>query len=46
MTDATTRSQRYAFGRTVLDSVDGAAGGAVVDALSDVSPELGHQVVS
>ncbi|MFT3714770.1 MAG: carboxymuconolactone decarboxylase family protein [Gordonia sp. (in: high G+C Gram-positive bacteria)] len=46
MTDATTRAQRYTHGRAVLDSVDGSAGAAVVDGLADISPELGHQVVS
>ncbi|GAA1873355.1 carboxymuconolactone decarboxylase family protein [Asanoa iriomotensis] len=30
----------------VLDRVDGDSGRRVIDALADVSPELGHQVVS
>jgi 4-carboxymuconolactone decarboxylase len=44
--DATTRTQRYEHGRTVLDAVDGAAGARVIDALEEISPELGHQVVA
>jgi 4-carboxymuconolactone decarboxylase len=44
--DATTRTQRYEHGRTVLDAVDGAAGARVIDALEDISPELAHQVVA
>jgi len=46
MNDATTREQRYDHGRSVLDAVDGTAGENVLDALKDVSPELGHQVVA
>ncbi|MEU1203811.1 carboxymuconolactone decarboxylase family protein [Nocardia sp. NPDC005825] len=37
---------RYEHGMSVLDQVDGAAGRRIVDALSDTSPELGHQVVA
>lgn len=46
MHEATTRQERHRHGRAVLDAVDGAAGAAVIDALEDISPELGHQVVS
>ena len=46
MTDTTERLQRYASGRAILDDIDGAAGANVIDALADISPELGHQVVA
>lgn len=46
MTEATTREDRYAHGRDVLEAIDGEAGVNVVQALQDISPELGHQVVS
>jgi 4-carboxymuconolactone decarboxylase len=46
MPNATTRQERYDRGRTVLDAVDGTAGASVIDALKDIAPELGHQVVS
>jgi 4-carboxymuconolactone decarboxylase len=52
MTDRTTANQpetrqdRFARGKEVLDRVDGESGRRVLDALADVSPELGHQVVS
>jgi 4-carboxymuconolactone decarboxylase len=44
--EATTREERHDHGRAVLDAVDGTAGAKVIDSLRDVSPELGHQVVS
>ncbi|MGX1543648.1 carboxymuconolactone decarboxylase family protein [Streptomyces adustus] len=46
MNPNSTREERFAHGLEVLRSVDGEAGQRVVDALDDVSPELGHQVVS
>jgi 4-carboxymuconolactone decarboxylase len=46
MTRSTERQQRFERGKAVLDEIDGAAGAAVIDALSDISPELGHQVVA
>jgi len=46
MHEATTRQERHDHGRAVLDAVDGAAGANVIDALKDISPELGHQVVA
>jgi 4-carboxymuconolactone decarboxylase len=46
LSEATTREDPYDHGRTVLDAVDGTAGANVVDALKDVAPELGHQVVA
>ncbi|WP_179472336.1 carboxymuconolactone decarboxylase family protein [Mycolicibacterium vinylchloridicum] len=46
MNEATTRTERYEHGLAVLDAVDGTAGANVINALSDISPELGHQVVA
>ncbi|UNX54470.1 carboxymuconolactone decarboxylase family protein [Georgenia sp. TF02-10] len=46
MGEPTTRADRYDRGRTVLDVIDGTAGANVIDALADVAPELGHQVVA
>ncbi|CAH0146065.1 carboxymuconolactone decarboxylase family protein [Microbacterium sp. Bi128] len=46
MTETTERQQRFARGKEVLDAVDGAAGANVIDALAEVAPELGHQVVA
>lgn len=46
MTETTDRQQQYERGRAVLDAIDGAAGANVIDALGDVAPELGHQVVA
>jgi 4-carboxymuconolactone decarboxylase len=40
------RDERFAHGLKVLGEIDGEAGHAVIDSLADVSPELGHQVVS
>ncbi len=46
MTEQTERQQRFEQGMAVLDAVDGTAGANVIDALGDISPELGHQVVA
>jgi len=46
MNESTTRQDRHNHGRAVLDAVDGAAGANVIDALKDISPESGHQVVA
>jgi 4-carboxymuconolactone decarboxylase len=46
MTDTTERQQRFNHGKKVLDAVDGTAGTNVIEALRDISPELGHQVVA
>ncbi|WP_369252145.1 carboxymuconolactone decarboxylase family protein [Streptomyces sp. R41] len=46
MSDATTREERFEHGLGVLERVDGEAGQRVVDALSDINPELGHQIVA
>ncbi|MEU6552577.1 carboxymuconolactone decarboxylase family protein [Streptomyces sp. NPDC046915] len=46
MSESTTRDERFAHGLEVLKRVDGEAGQRVVDSLADISPELGHQVVS
>jgi 4-carboxymuconolactone decarboxylase len=40
------REQQYEHGLKVLQQIDGEAGQKVVDSLDDISPELGHQVVS
>lgn len=46
MTETTERQQRFTRGKEVLDAVDGVAGANVIDALAEVAPELGHQVVA
>lgn len=46
MNESTTRQDRHNHGRAVLDAVDGTAGANVIDALKDISPELGHQIVA
>ncbi|PBC65153.1 4-carboxymuconolactone decarboxylase [Streptomyces sp. Tue6028] len=46
MSDATTREERFEHGMDVLKRVDGEVGERVVDSLSDISPELGHQIVA
>ncbi len=46
MSEMTPRQQRFEAGKKVLDAVDGTAGTNVIDALEDISPELGHQVVA
>ena len=43
---AETRADRFARGMQVLQDVDGEGGQRVIDALADISPELGHQVVA
>jgi 4-carboxymuconolactone decarboxylase len=40
------RDEQYEHGLRVLREIDGEAGQRVVDALADISPELGHQVVA
>jgi 4-carboxymuconolactone decarboxylase len=40
------RDQQYEHGLAVLRQIDGEAGQRVVDSLADISPELGHQVVT
>lgn len=42
---AQTRRERIDYGRSVLDAVDGEVGLRVVQALEDVSPALGEQVM-
>lgn len=46
MTNAETRQDRFERGMKVLSEVDGEAGRRVVDSLTEISPELGHQVVA
>lgn len=46
MSDADERQQRFERGKAVLDAVDGAGGTRVIESLSDISPELAHQVVA
>lgn len=41
-----TRAARFAAGKQVLDAIDGEAGQNVIDSLSDIAPELGHQIVA
>jgi 4-carboxymuconolactone decarboxylase len=45
-TTSTTREERFEHGLEVLKRVDGEAGERVVAALSDINPELGHQIVA
>lgn len=40
------RQTRFDYGKSVLDAIDGEAGSRVIESLSDVAPELGHQVVA
>ncbi|MFF0390072.1 carboxymuconolactone decarboxylase family protein [Kitasatospora sp. NPDC004615] len=44
--EATTRQQRLEHGLDVLGRIDGEAGENVLAALSDISPELAHQVAA
>ncbi|MFJ5924605.1 carboxymuconolactone decarboxylase family protein [Kitasatospora sp. NPDC092948] len=44
--EATTREQRLEHGLDVLGRIDGDAGENVLAALSDVSPELAHQIAA
>ncbi|TDC52822.1 carboxymuconolactone decarboxylase family protein [Micromonospora sp. KC207] len=46
MAERKERQEGFERGKAVLDAVDGAAGAKVIDALGDISPELGHQVVA
>ncbi|MGW1227754.1 carboxymuconolactone decarboxylase family protein [Streptomyces sp. NPDC001478] len=43
---AETRQDRFDRGMKTLTSIDGDGAQRVIDALADISPELGHQVVS
>jgi 4-carboxymuconolactone decarboxylase len=43
---AQTRQDRFERGMEILSRVDGEGGQKVIDALADISPELGHQVVA
>jgi 4-carboxymuconolactone decarboxylase len=40
------RQERFDQGKDVLDRIDGAAGAKVIEALADIAPELGHQIVA
>jgi 4-carboxymuconolactone decarboxylase len=40
------RDDRYEHGLMMLQQIDGQAGQKVIDALADVSPELGRQVIA
>lgn len=44
-TGAQTRQERIDYGRSILDAVDGESGHRVMEALADVSPVLGEQVL-
>ncbi|GAA4230799.1 carboxymuconolactone decarboxylase family protein [Actinomadura meridiana] len=46
MIEATERQRRFDEGKAVLDAIDGEAGANVIEALGDISPELGQQVVA
>ncbi|HTF09233.1 MAG TPA: carboxymuconolactone decarboxylase family protein [Asanoa sp.] len=46
MDEKTSRQERFDQGKEVLDRIDGEAGAKVIEALSDIAPELGHQVVA
>ena len=46
MGDTQERQRRFEQGMVVLDAIDGEAGANVIASLSDISPELGHQVVA
>ncbi|MFT0848270.1 carboxymuconolactone decarboxylase family protein [Actinomycetaceae bacterium L2_0104] len=46
MAEMTDRERRFEDGKVVLDAIDGTAGAKVIDALEDISPELGHQIVA
>jgi len=46
MSASTTREERFAQGLEVLRSVDGEIGQRVIDSLSDINPEMGHQIVA
>ena len=43
---AETRQDRFDRGMEILTRIDGESGQKVVNALADISPELGHQVVA
>jgi 4-carboxymuconolactone decarboxylase len=40
------RQERFDQGKDVLDRIDGEAGAKVIEALADIAPELGHQIVA
>jgi 4-carboxymuconolactone decarboxylase len=44
--DSADRQARFERGMAVLNRIDGDAGRRIVDALADISPELGHQVAA
>ncbi|MFD8820124.1 carboxymuconolactone decarboxylase family protein, partial [Streptomyces sp. NPDC059627] len=46
MTENSTREERFAHGLEVLRTINGEAGQRVIDSLSDISPELAHQIVA
>jgi 4-carboxymuconolactone decarboxylase len=41
-----TREEQFAHGLDVLQRIDGEAGQKVIESLTDVSPELAHQIVA
>ena len=46
ISQATTREDRYRYGMSVLDSIDGTAGVNVIESLKDIAPDLGEQIVA
>ncbi|HAM43665.1 MAG TPA: 4-carboxymuconolactone decarboxylase [Propionibacteriaceae bacterium] len=46
MAESDSRSRQFEQGLHMLKKIDGAVGTDVIDALSEISPELGHQIVA
>lgn len=46
MNDQQVRREQFDRGKRMLDAIDGDAGVRVIDALADVAPEIGHQIVA
>ncbi|MFC8799400.1 carboxymuconolactone decarboxylase family protein [Promicromonospora sp. NPDC057138] len=44
--DETSRAERFAAGKAVLDTIHGDHGHGVIESLADIAPELGHQIVA
>ncbi|MEV0891942.1 carboxymuconolactone decarboxylase family protein [Promicromonospora sp. MEB111] len=42
----TLRAERFASGKAALDAIHDDAGHGVIESLSDIAPELGHQIVA
>ncbi|MFD5079115.1 carboxymuconolactone decarboxylase family protein [Streptomyces sp. NPDC058371] len=46
MSEPTTREERFEKGLEVLRGIDNQAGQRVIDSLTDINPELAHQIVA